>query len=158
MTAANSPPRREGSGLGRTCEDGMDECGMGVMCLMRPGRPCVLTTMTMLVVMRVLLVVRDGVEFGAGRGGRCGNYTVRESTYARLRSRSIWYICTVCTAQYFLCTYSTVQCRGKMANPTSSPCPRVAGACRESNSLVDGDSGGGGGGGGRVWIGMGAGR
>lgn len=37
-----------------------------------------LATMTTLVVMRVLLVVRDGVEFEAGRRGRWRLYRTRE--------------------------------------------------------------------------------
>lgn len=47
----------------------MDGRALGMMSLMRSGRSCVLATMTMVVVMRVLVVVRDGVEFGAGRWG-----------------------------------------------------------------------------------------
>lgn len=69
-----------------------------------------LATMTMLVVMRVLLVVRDGVEFEAGRRGRCGDYTARGSTYAWLRSCSICYICTVCTVLYISFDVRTVRC------------------------------------------------
>jgi hypothetical protein len=48
-------------------------------------------------VMRVLLVMRHGVEFEAGRGGRCGNYTIRYE-YLRLASQcSMGYIYTICT-------------------------------------------------------------
>lgn len=152
MTVGDVPPRRRGRG-GKSLR-GWDGCGMGVMCLMRSGRPCVLAAMTMQVVMRVLVVVPDDVEFAAGRGGRCGNYTVRASTYARLRSSSIWCICTVCTVTVQYCTYSAVPCRGRMATQHHHHQPPiVAGACRKSDSsLVDGD------GGGRVWIGMGADR